>query len=191
MQPDEKQERLINAASAILGAAPNNKLNIVILNKTLFYLDLVSLCERGETVTGNTFVAFELGPVVERYKKRLVEGLEEKGIAKQLSEPGGGKPLRLITLPKEVDYLMPFGRTIARLANFFTTSASASRFSHKNPGWQIAISESKKTGEPTPINMLIAMQQLLRDDAWLTEAIEPSHKEKIFSEADKGTSETW
>ena len=48
MSTNEKSERLIEAAAAILNAAPDHRLNAVVLNKALFYLDLASLRDRGE-----------------------------------------------------------------------------------------------------------------------------------------------
>ena len=62
MSTNEKSERLIEAAAAILNAAPDRRLNAVVLNKALFYLDLASLRDRGETVTHNSYIALEKGP---------------------------------------------------------------------------------------------------------------------------------
>ena len=61
MSSNEKSERLIEAAAAILNAAPDRRLNAVVLNKALFYLDLASLRDRGETVTHNSYIALEKG----------------------------------------------------------------------------------------------------------------------------------
>lgn len=43
MKPNDRSQRLLEAASAVLHAAPDHSLNAVVLNKVLFYLDLASL----------------------------------------------------------------------------------------------------------------------------------------------------
>lgn len=85
----EKQQRLLETASAALIAAPENSLKVVVLNKVLFYVDLAALRDRGETVTRNTYIGLQNGPVVAHYDKRLVAGLEEQGVAEQRSQWNG------------------------------------------------------------------------------------------------------
>lgn len=79
MEPNEKSRRLIEAACAVLHAAPDRSLNAVVLNKALFYLDLASLRDRGETITHNSYIALQNGPVVAKYPQRLIKPLEEQG----------------------------------------------------------------------------------------------------------------
>ena len=80
MSTIEKSERLMEAAAAILNAAPEHRLNAVVLNKALFYLDLASLRDRGEPVTHNSYIALQNGPVVAKYQQRLIEQLESRGM---------------------------------------------------------------------------------------------------------------
>lgn len=54
-------------------------MQITNLNKALFYFDLVCLRDEGAAYTGSTFVALEHGPVVDRYRSVLVEGLAKTG----------------------------------------------------------------------------------------------------------------
>jgi hypothetical protein len=95
MDGPEKMERLVEAAAAVLNAAPSHRLNTVVLNKVLFYLDLASLRDRATTVTGNTFVGIQQGPVVAKYPQRLIAQLEKRGIAKQ--SPYFWNPVRAIS----------------------------------------------------------------------------------------------
>ncbi len=81
MSSSNKKQKLTDAAAAILRCAPNNELNIVVLNKALFYVDLVSLRDYGNTLTENTYIALENGPVVAKYQQRLVKPLAEARIA--------------------------------------------------------------------------------------------------------------
>ena len=105
MVPEEKRDRLVEAAAAILNAAPDSRLNIVVLNKVLFYLDLASLRDRSETLTGNSYIAIQQGPVVANYPKRLVEELESRGIARQISEWDGSKPVLLESPPEHFKFV--------------------------------------------------------------------------------------
>lgn len=82
---DKAEARLTEAVAAVLSGTPQRKLKIVVLNKALFYLDLYALRDLGHTVTGAQFVAFENGPVVEGYRRRVVGACERRGIAKQLT----------------------------------------------------------------------------------------------------------
>ena len=91
MDSSEKCEWLIEAASAVLNAAPNRRLNAVVLNavvlnKVLFYLDLDALRDRAETMTGNAYIAIQQGPVVAKYSQRLIGQLETRGIGRQINE---------------------------------------------------------------------------------------------------------
>jgi len=165
-----ENSKLISAAAAILDEIESKQLNIVVLNKALFYLDLYALRDLGETVTGAQFVALKNGPVVASYKTRLVAALRDHGVAEQYLEYSGyGKPVKLIDSDKAEPLKNSEHRLVRDIAASFsgTTSAMAVDYSHHNPGWIAA----KRKGVGTPINMLLAMQQLAHDDPWLDEEL--------------------
>src|SRR5437773_2192449 len=94
------RNKLLEAAMALLQASPRQQLNIVVLNKALFYLDLHALRDLGKTVTDQEYVALPQGPVVDSYKNILIKPLVEGGMAEQLREAAGEytwKPLRVKT----------------------------------------------------------------------------------------------
>ncbi len=176
MSGDEKRIRLVEAAAALLGAAPDRCLKIVSLNKGLFYLDLASLRDHGETFTHNTYVALEAGPVIAKYKTRLIRPLVEDGIAKQDTE-GRSAPVSLLRLPKFVRMTDEVAKLARKVAHWCSGkyAEELSRYSHKNPGWLIARDEERHgNGEKQSINMFIAMQQILDRDPWLDEPISES-----------------
>ena len=204
MPNDEQRVRLIEAAAALLAAADGHRLNIISLNKALFYLDLVSLRDFGETFTQNTYIALPMGPVVAGYRKKLIRALRDEGVATQKRE-GEALPVYLEKLPK-FSKITPSVRQIARLigANCSkTTSANLSNWSHENLGWIIAREEEEKDqkararageaspkGRPQPINMLIAMQQVVDNDPWLDEPMSESLRGACDA-ADRGEGVPW
>lgn len=192
MEANEKSQRLVEAASAVLHAAPHYALNAVVLNKALFYLDLASLRDRGDTITHNTYIALRNGPVVSKYQQRLIKSLEERGIARQISEWDGSKPIVLEDCPKHFDFLDSDAMiTVSDVTGFFadTTSKVASDFSHRNPGWQIAWDCYQQDGKPTAVNMRIAMQQIVESDPWMQEPL-PGDDE-ILAAADNAIGDDW
>ena len=192
MNNTEKSDRLINTAAALLLAARNQELNIVILNKCIFYLDLVALRDNGKAITENTFIALENGPVVAKYDKRLVRELDRREVATEVDDWSGRKPLKLIEPQSLPSYLQGFKKEIQRIANYFSSSRDASEFSHQNLGWKLAWDARKEQGgRPVPINMLIAMQQVLQDDPWLHEPLSEKERHDIIGPADSNSSEDW
>lgn len=170
MDAAEKSDRLIEAASAALNAAPNRRLNAVVLNKVLFYFDLATLRDRGSTITNNTYIGIQQGPVVAKYPQRLIGQLEARGIGKQISEWDGSKPVLLETTPEHFHYLDCDALVLlSSVVSFFSsmTSRQASDYSHENSGWQLAWNEFRRTGRPCAINLHIAMQQIVEEDPWL------------------------
>jgi hypothetical protein len=173
----EKRGRLLEAAMALLQGAPNGELKVVLLNKGLFYLDLLCLRDYGRTATGATYLALHQGPVVAKYDKHLVRALEDEGLAEQL-QAGMAKPIRLKKPLSAFEYLDDdavklageLGKEIATI-----TSSGASEFSHENPAWRLAYDSGLGAGGgPKPINMRIALQQLNDADSddhdpWLDE----------------------
>ena len=192
MDGSEKSERLIEAASAVLDAAPGQRLNAVVLNKTLFYLDLASLRDRGLTVTENPYIALENGPVVAKYPQRLIGQLEARGIAKQISEWDGSKPIVLGMPLKEFKYLDAETLTLVSVVTAFfanATSRQASDFSHENPGWELAWNEFRHSGRPAAINLLIALQQIIEDDPWMDLPL--FNDDELLAAADSGAGMNW
>lgn len=192
MVPNEKSERLIQAATAILNAAPNRRLNTVVLNKALFYLDLASLRDHAETITHNSYIALQQGPVVAKYNSRLIGQLEVRGIAKQISEWDGSKPIILEDCPQHFEFVNADAMIlVSAVTSFFAeaTSRKASEFSHDNPGWQLAWDEYRRSGTPTAVNLRIALQQIVEDDPWMDLPL--LDDDAILAAADAGSGADW
>jgi hypothetical protein len=192
MEPSEKNARLIEAASAILNCAPDRRLNAVVLNKALFYLDLASLRDRASTATANSYIAIQQGPVVAKYPQRLIQALEAQGIARQLSEWNGSKPIVLEKCPEQFIFLDSDALAlIAKVTGYFSdlTSRAASEYSHDNPGWQSAWNSYRRTGRPAPINLRVAMQQIIEDDPWMETPL--IDEDELLAAADADSGEDW
>jgi len=192
VSPNEKSQRLIEAATAVLHAAPNHSLNAVVLNKVLFYLDLASLRDRGSTITHNVYIALQNGPVVAKYQHRLINPLEERGIARQLSHWNGAKPIVLEKHPAHFDFLDQDAMiTVSDVTLFFAnaTSKDASEYSHKNPGWQFAWNQCQRDGKPVAVDMRIAMQQIIESDPWMEVPL--SCDDDVIAAADEALGVDW
>lgn len=192
MSANQKSDRLIEAAAAVLNAAPEHRLNAVVLNKTLFYLDLASLRDHGETVTQNSYIALEQGPVVAKYQKRLIDELESRGIAKQISEWDGSKPILLESCPEHLQYVDADRLILASAVTAFfasATSRQASDYSHENSGWEIAWNEYKRTRTPAVIDMRIALQQIVEDDPWMDTPF--LNDDELLAAADAAIGDEW
>lgn len=191
METNEKSQRLIEAASAILHAAPNRCLNAVVLNKVLFYLDLAVLRDRGQTVTQNPYIALQNGPVIAKYPQRLIAPLEDKGIAKQISLWDGAKPIFLENCPQHFEFLdSDLMILVSDVTAFFgdVTSRLASEYSHRNTGWQLAWNQYLRDGRPTAVNMRIAMQQIVETDPWMDV---PVSDDDFLAAADDSIGDAW
>ena len=192
MESQEKCDRLIEAAVAVLNAAPFRRLNTVVLTKALFYLDLASLRDRGQTVTGNSFIAIQQGPVVAKYPQRLISQLQDRGIARQISEWDGSKPVLLENCPSHFEYIDADTLLLANaVTSYFAegTSRQASEYSHENPGWRLAWNQYRRTGKPCAINMRIALQQIVEDDPWLDRPM--MNDDEILAAADEACGVDW
>lgn len=193
-QNQEIEERLCEATMAILQNIPDHTLNIVLVNKALFYADLFALRDYGYTITGTTYLGLAQGPVVAKYDKRVVGGLEKRGWAKQLTD-GKRKPLvaekTLTSFPHlsedQLKILSDVGQSIAK-----HTSRTASLLSHDNLAWQKAHGRGLGAGRvPMKLNMILALQQLpIDDNAWLSA---PTSDEELaaFARADAEDGEVW
>ena len=192
MDAQEKCDRLIEAAAAVLNAAPQRRLNTVVLNKALFYLDLASLRDRAQTITGNTYIAIQQGPVVAKYPQRLIEQLELRGIGRQISEWDGSKPVLLEACPPHFQYVDAEALIlVSAVTSYFAegTSRQASEYSHENPGWRLAWNQYRRTGKPCAINMRVALQQIVEDDPWLDLPL--LSDDEIVAAADAGLGVDW
>jgi hypothetical protein len=182
---DEQSQRIQEAAMAILQASPGQELNITLLNKALFYLDLAMLRDTGETLTHTAYLALDQGPVVAKYPTRLVRNLEEAGLASQ-GEDGVNKPVKVSRRLREFKYLNAEARKAATaVAQYFgtMTAAKASKYSHNNPGWCAAYEAGYKRGAtPKVINLALALQQLAEGDPWLDEPVD-DRLETAFKDA--------
>lgn len=180
---NEKSTRLLEAAIAVLGGAESQKLNIVALNKALFYLDLYALRDSGKTITGAAYYALDQGPVIADYQRRLVRALERAGYGRQLQE-GMAKPVQLVRRLERFEYLSTEDQKMASDIGAIAanrTSSMLSAMSHENPGWQLA---HRQEGPKQRIDMSIAMQQVAEDDPWL-DAPPDEELLKAFAEAEQ------
>jgi hypothetical protein len=173
MASQDKRTRLLEAAAALLNAAPGNCMNTVALNKGLFYTDLACLRDRGETFTQNSYIALPMGPVVAKYPQRLISQLKESGIAVQQARENA-KPVKLLKLPAFA-FITDDVLDIARKVSLWCcgqTSAGVSEFSHGNPGWLIARQDEQiAKGKKQAIDLHIAMQQIIESDPWIDEPL--------------------
>jgi len=192
----ENRQRLIESAAAILSAAANHELNTTNLNKALFYLDLLALRDFGSQVTGVTYIALEQGPVVAKYEKRLIKPLAESGVAVQRAK-GTALPIKLAVLAETLKYKLLNEREVAlaHVAGKWAsnlTAKSVSDISHNNPGWHIAYYEGLggPTKIPKPIDLRIAMQQIVDSDTWVKEALTESEKASV-GRAETAEGEIW
>lgn len=190
---DLRRERLVEAAARLLEAA-GGSLHITSLNKALFYLDLFALRDLGRTVTETTYLALPAGPVAAKYESRLVRALEDAGLAQQdEAEDSGAKPVCLLASPETklvAGEALLLSKRIGAWASR-KTAASLSELSHRNSGWQMAWDRGLGAKKPAqPINLSIAMQQVLDADPWLDESPD-ADAAAAFADADSEVGETF
>lgn len=187
--------RIIDAAVALLAAAPGHRMSLVQLNKALFYLDLASLRDEGETLTRSAYVALNQGPVLAKYKKRLVGELERQGLARQESGSGLAKPVCLEEHAIDAKPLSEKHRELAeKVARWASrrTAGDLSELSHQNIGWQLAHAEGQGASKPPrPIDLSIAMQQLVDEDPWLDEPLDSEMLETVSRVDRRENIELW
>lgn len=189
----ELEQRLCEATMAILQNVPSHRLNIVMINKALFYADLHALRDFGQTITASSYLALKQGPVVANYPKRVVDALQERGWARQIEE-GLSKPLSVCTELTEFPSLTPEQlKILASIAKGISdkTSSGVSRISHGNLAWKKAFESGQGIGRPAvKLNMMLAMQQLpVDDDGWLN--AEATEAEKAAVANASSASEEW
>lgn len=178
-------KHLLQAAAWLLKYA-NGELTRTNLNKALFYFDLAWYRDTGATYTGATYVALPRGPVVDGYKVHVVEALVREGLAAQHIVRWNGVEAKLLRVADDVEgpddpRLELVLRQVAEFVGPMTADA-ISEVSHDNLGWRAAI----RNGDGTPINMLLALQQLGPRDPWLSEAMTPAEIEAAFKDEAAG-----
>ena len=171
---DDTPKSALLEASVLLLAAAGGELPITSLNKALFYLDLCALRDFGRQATGAEYLALRAGPVVASYERRVIKALERAGIAQQDEDESGAKPMCLIAeyTPHILDTeLINSAQRIGKWAKA-KSPKELSDFSHKNVAWQLAwqagLAEGG-TGYAAPLNLRLAMQQVLDADPWVKE----------------------
>ncbi len=150
---------------AILQATPTGQLGITVMNKALFYADLCALRDLGETITRSGYIALPQGPVLNHYERSLVKKLETLGLAEQTRD-GWEKPLVSRMRVDRFELLSDEEVGVAQLVSRKIHGKSAawvSDYSHENDAWISAF----RTGTGTPIDMIVALQQIIDDDPWL------------------------
>jgi uncharacterized phage-associated protein len=172
---------LLYAAAETLRNCPGSTLKIVVLNKALFYSDLLHLLEEGETITRRPYIALKAGPVVAGYERHLVRDLINTRAAEKVVTTPRSKPIRLLHTV-ETNLTSAQKEIIERVASWAgkKTSAEVSRYSHENLGWKSAW-DGQNVG--APINMSLAMQQVADDeDLWMQEPLTGSERAATESE---------
>lgn len=162
----DTRTRIAEAAMAVLVATPDRRLGITVLNKALFYADLCALRDVGQTVTRSGYIALPQGPVLNHYERAIVRTLEALGWAEQTKD-GMEKPMIVRSEPEGFSLLSKDEVGITQLVSrkiHHRTASWVSDYSHENKAWEIAFRE--KTG--APINLMLAMQQVLEDDPWMS-----------------------
>ena len=135
----------------------------------------------GDTLTGNAYIALEQGPVVARYDKRLVQGLEREGLARQRTD-GWAKPIRLAPGVEPTGLSEADLQRAGEIAEWVQrqTSSAISQRSHQNPGWKLAYDTGLAgDGKPRSSDMIVAMQELLDDDPWMDEPLTAEEKAAV------------
>jgi Protein of unknown function (DUF4065) len=190
MEYRDDQEKLVEAAVALLESAPGQRMQVTNLNKGLFYLDLTALRDRGETLTGRAYLAMRQGPVLHGYRDELIPELTARDLARQDDE-GMGKPVVLTGRLQSFRFMDDYLRAKAKDVAQFVASHSAggiSERSHKNPGWTIAWEKGgKRNLAPAPIDMLIALQEIVDSDPWVSERSDDEFISRVESNADDVT----
>lgn len=167
-------DKLIYAAKLLMGYA-GGSLQRTHLNKALFYLDLYWLADRGQTFTGTKYVALPNGPVVDNYRTVLIEPLiNSHGAIEEIVHVSPGIEGKLIHLrnpvtPPTDQHLELLAR---RVIDIVKSAVDISEVSHQNLAW----GHSFALGSGTPINMVLALEQVSEEDPWVNEDFTPEEQ---------------
>lgn len=181
----KNNEQLLYAAKLMLSYA-GGELQRTNLMKSLFYLDLFWLQEHGCQFTGARWVALPQGPVVENYKNVLIKPLlADENISESEQQFAPKIKAQVLTLDKEA--VIPPNSEVATVAieveKFIggKNARAVSKLSHDNIAWKIAY----KKGSGTPINMVLALDQIADDDAWLRQPLTADEIARIRTQNDQ------
>jgi len=150
------------------------KLGKTKLNKVLFYADFQSFLDTGESMTGETYVKFQHGPVSEHIQDVVTELEEEGALATRETKYHGYRKKEYIAL-EDPDLFLFTGEEISIADDVIddvcreNTAASISEFSHNH------IWEAAEIGEEIPYEAALVYQlgEIEPDDmAWAKEEIE-------------------
>lgn len=173
-----ENEKLLYAATLLLEYA-GGTLQRTNLNKALFYLDLHWLLETGQTYTGGDYVALTHGPVLDGYVPHMINPLVSQGKVVEVEQDlMYWKSKRLVLRePAEKPTDEHLEVTVRRVAQWVSgqNAAELSDFSHDNIGWKSAI--EKRNG--APINMVLALEQLVDDDPWIGELLSEEETKRL------------
>jgi len=151
-----------------------SKLGKTKLNKVLFFADFQAFLDRGESMTGETYVKFQHGPVSEHVEQIIAELEEEEALATRETKHHGYRKKEYVAL-EEPDLSAFSGQEISVADDVIDdvcrdhTAASISEFSHNH------IWEAAEIGEEIPYEAALVYQlgEIEPDDmAWAKDQIE-------------------
>jgi uncharacterized phage-associated protein len=73
------RDKYLNALLYFIAECGNEKLGLMKLNKLFYYLDFISYRDRGETVTGETYVHLPKGPYAAVLEKTIIPSAQKEG----------------------------------------------------------------------------------------------------------------
>jgi len=166
----------LHLASRALIAAAGGAMQITNLNKALFYFDLICLRDEGAAYTGAHYVAIEHGPVVNDYRRVVVEGLKRTRLVEVSEErfyQHVSTTLRNIGVDPDLgsDARNAAARRVGELAGG-RRAVEMSELSHHNLGWRAAF----QAGAGSRIHLAVAMQQIVESDEWLSAELDAEER---------------
>ena len=179
MSSPQDNERLLYAAKLLLSFA-GGEMQRTNLIKSLFYLDLFWLQDTGKTFTGAEYVALPQGPVVDGYLERLIRPLlAGDDVVEESFQWAPNATSKILHLQKELpapddEHLELVARRIAgSIAG--RRAVDISELTHENIAWKTAF----KKGSGTPINMVLALDQVTAKDPWLDAEMTEEERQSV------------
>ncbi len=74
------KEKYTNALLYFITQCSNEKLGITKLNKLFYYLDFISYRDRKQSVTGETYLHLQMGPVATGLQSKILKGAEKNNL---------------------------------------------------------------------------------------------------------------